>query len=939
MLKIYTYLILLALIMMSVPDVLKAQDLTWNGSVDTDFYNAQNWTPEESPGEGYRVYIGPGSPYNPVFSGDSNNERFSRINTQEGGELTIDGRLMTWGSDQLNGLVTIPTGRELNIRSDAFIGKEGTGRVDILGGAMYTKGSLYLGYGEGGDGTVFLEDGVLEPGEEFYLGEGGAQGKVILKGSSQFRIRGDRQAEVETWVQEGIMVPENENDEITWSYDAGANRTIITIFQDPNSLLKEYPNSIVLENDHVHAEINKSNAHITSYKLKGREMANDIYFSMDGGSNYTQPSNCVFSIKEQNEDFVDISLKSHWEEGRRSQAVDIDIHYVLEREGQGVYTYAILSHPEDYPSTGFSEWRMVWKLDQDQTEYICVDSLRHWEMPNSYDYENATSTGIPEIIKINTGVRAGKYDCKYDFNVEYWNIGTYGHASKKNDIGSWLVFGGYDYFNDGPTKQDLSAASGIIHVHFGMNHYHGSSTSLEAGEKWSKIYGPYKLYMNDGEGSVENLWDDAKAQAEAEKAKWPYEWLTDTPEYPLADGRGTVSGTFTIKDPYKSEVTGGGAMVGLAQHETGGNWQFESKNYQYWVEADAAGNFEIPDVRPGTYTLYAYSDGAVGEYKMENVQVSAGQNTAVGELTWEIPRNKGEMIWEIGVPDRTAREYFHGDDYFRGYIWETFSEDFANPLEYTIGESDWSTDWNYAHNGYLENDDWHPWKWNVNFDIDKKLGYGEATLTIAFAGAHYARMEVFVNDEYNHFARFYPSHARGNALIREGIHGKYSVYELQIPISMLKQGENTISLVQGRTDGGADHAMYDYISLEAPLQEVEEEDPTEENPGEENPDEEDPGEEDIITSLAEQRESEKLKVYPNPSQGKVSLEWQGNTADGVGIQILNSNGVPVIKKELDHHSWNGEPLQLDCNSLSPGVYYIRLQTVRSMETKKLIIRK
>ena len=93
-------------------------------------------------------------------------------------------------------------------------------------------------------------------------------------------------------------------------------------------------------------------------------------------------------------------------------------------------------------------------------------------MPTSQDtFEH---TGIREIIKITSGARAGKFDCKYDFNANYWDLGCWGHASDKNKVGGWIVLGSHEFFNDGPTKQDLNAASGIYHIHFGLDHGHGT---------------------------------------------------------------------------------------------------------------------------------------------------------------------------------------------------------------------------------------------------------------------------------------------------------------------------------------------------------------------------------------------------------------------------------------------------------------------------------
>ena len=45
---------------------------------------------------------------------------------------------------------------------------------------------------------------------------------------------------------------------------------------------------------------------------------------------------------------------------------------------------------------------------------------------------------------------------------------------------------------------------------------------------------------------------------------------------------------------------------------------------------------------------------------------------------------------------------------------------------------------------------------------------------------------------------------------------KYGVSTLQIPISKLHKGMNTITLVQGRATERPDHVMYDYLSLEVP---------------------------------------------------------------------------------------------------------------------------
>lgn len=589
------------------------------------------------------------------------------------------------------------------------------------------------------------------------------------------------------------------------NFPGGASGSAVTLVQND----KGY----VLSNGIVSATVTNK-ATISSLKYKGFEMASTIYYSMDGGPNYRNPGGGQYFVKIKTPDIVDIGFKN--QRKTEPQAFDCEIHYVLRRGSSGIYTYAILDHPADYPKTGVGEWRMVWKLSNDLMEKIYTDDLRHWQMPSSEDYKHGEPTGIKEITKLTTGVRAGQYDCKYDFSASYYDIGCWGHASDRNKVGGWIVLGGYDFFNDGPTKQDLNAASGINHIHFGLDHYNASSTTAAAGEHWQKIYGPFLLYCNSSESGADACWADAKKQVQKEIAAWPYAWLTGNPAYPLANGRGTVSGRFAVKDPLKPTVTGAKAWVGVAQPPPGGNWQFESNHYQYWAKADADGNFSIPHIRPGDYTFYAFTDGAVGEFSRQNVTVRAAQTTTLGNVVWNVPHKGRSIAWEIGVPDRSAKEFRHGTDYFHGYVWANFQNEFTNPLEYTVGKSDWSKDWNYAHSWYQNGDKRDPFKWRIHFDLAQVPPGGDASMTFAFAGAHGgAHIAVYVNDESKPFAVVTPSVQGGNALLRESIHAKYCVEYLGIPTSLLRKGANTITLEQTRTDTQT-HVMYDYLNLELP---------------------------------------------------------------------------------------------------------------------------
>ena len=88
-------------------------------------------------------------------------------------------------------------------------------------------------------------------------------------------------------------------------------------------------------------------------------------------------------------------------------------------------------------------------------------------------------------------------------------------------------------------------------------------------------------------------------------------------------------------------------------------------------------------------------DGVLGEFTQTNLVVNAGYTTGLGALRWQ-PKRHGRTVWEIGVPDRTAREFRHGDHYWQWGLYFKYVEEFPNDVNFIIGQSDWRRDWNYV---------------------------------------------------------------------------------------------------------------------------------------------------------------------------------------------------------------------------------------------------
>jgi rhamnogalacturonan endolyase len=576
---------------------------------------------------------------------------------------------------------------------------------------------------------------------------------------------------------------------------------------------------VVLSNGLVTATIAPASAEITSIKYKGHEMVSasgghrNIYFSRDGGTGYENLPHCVGRIVTQTDDTIDYACKHTYDPSRGDKhAWDVDVHFVVRRGVPGVYVYTINSHPASYPDMSVGEWRMVWSPPEnsaDQLEKIYIDEARHWVVPTAADFRSARPVpGAPkEVSLMTTGTWQGRMDCKYMYAASYWQIRCWGFASDQKHLGEWVLLPSCEFCNDGPNKQDLTAAVGTTLLHLNMNHYDGTGFAIRSGRDWTKFYGPWLLYFNDKE-TADECWHDAQEQTQLQAAQWPFNWVKNV-NYPLAAERGTVKGKLVLHDALKPQLTAAGAWVGLSgpADRPDADFQFEASGYQFWTHANEDGAFDLKNVRPGTYTLYAYTTGVIGQFQKADIVVRAGATKDLGALAWTAPHAGDRIAWEIGVPDRSAAEFAHGKDYYLPLMYQKLAEEVPNPLDFTIGKSDPATDWYYAQAPHGRG---NPSVWRIHFNLDRAPA-SAATLILAFAGADRARLNVGVNGES--VGQVIPPVQGGNGLVREAVHTKYSVSSVSIPPGRLHAGENVISLTLG-SGSDAGYVMYDYLSLE-----------------------------------------------------------------------------------------------------------------------------
>ncbi|KAL9266594.1 Rhamnogalacturonate lyase-like protein [Drosera capensis] len=552
-----------------------------------------------------------------------------------------------------------------------------------------------------------------------------------------------------------------------------------------------------------------------------------------------------FEIVKADENETEISFATSWDSARGSQnfPFNVDRRFIMLRGSSGFYGYGIFERKEGWPAASIGQLRAVFKPRNDKFNYMALSDKIQRVMPTPVDREKGQTLAYPEAVRLTNPADPalkGEVDDKYQYSYEDINTKLHGWVSSDPPVGFWLITPSNDYRTAGPVKQDLTSHVGptsLVMLH--STHYVGKDLKLafQNGEPWKKVFGPFFVYLNavpPQKDPHQPLWQNAKEQLSEEIGKWPYDFPLSQ-DFAKSNQRGSVEGRLLIQDG-KTYPPASSAWVGLCPPGKAGSWQLETKGYQFWVQTDKGGSFVIREIFPGTYNLYAWAPGFIGDYKYaSNINITAGSDIKLGDLVYAPPRN-GPTLWEIGVPDRSAAEYFVPDpspdlvnrlyvhdpeDKYRQYgLWDRYTDLYpTSDLVYTVGSSDYKKEWFFAHlNRRTQNQSYVATTWQIVFPLDT-VSTGNYTLWLALAAAHEAELQVRFNSHKlsatPHFTTGFIG--RDNAIARHGIHGLYRQFCVTVDSSWLRKGTNTIFLTQARSGSPFRGLMYDYIRLEGPL--------------------------------------------------------------------------------------------------------------------------
>ncbi|KAL4558971.1 hypothetical protein LXL04_031097 [Taraxacum kok-saghyz] len=560
-----------------------------------------------------------------------------------------------------------------------------------------------------------------------------------------------------------------------------------------------------------------------------------------------------FTVITESEEVVEISFFRPWDPSLKGKfaPLNIDKRFIFLRGCSGFYTYAIYEHvgSQEWQAFSLAETRVAFKLRKDKFHYMAVsdDRKRYMPLPDDRAPGRGQTLAFPEAVLLANPVEPefkGEVDDKYQYTCENRHLMVHGWISNDPPTGFWQITPSDEFRTGGPLKQNLCSHVGptCLAVFVGA-HYAGEDLvpKFSQGEPWKKVFGPIFIYLNsvlEGEDSL-SLWDDAKRQTMIEVKGWPYSFPASM-DYPKSNERGNIYGKLLVRDRFihDDDMPTNGAYVGLAKPGDVGSWQRECKDYQFWTKTNENGVFSINNIRTGNYNLYAWVPGYLGDFRNDNViTITAGCNINMSTLVYEPPRY-GPTLWDIGIPDRSAAEFFvpnpnpqyvnklfcdQPQNNFRQYgLWERYGELYPEgDLVFTIGVSDYSKDWFYAQVPRRKEDkSYEGTTWQIKFKLENIQKMTTYKLQIALAGASLAELEVRVNDRNKPRPLFTTGLiGRDNAIPRHGIHGLYWLYSVDVFGSLLLEGDNIFYFTQTRSQSPFQAIMYDYIRFEGPSSE------------------------------------------------------------------------------------------------------------------------
>ncbi|WP_370641058.1 T9SS type A sorting domain-containing protein [Flavobacterium anseongense] len=89
----------------------------------------------------------------------------------------------------------------------------------------------------------------------------------------------------------------------------------------------------------------------------------------------------------------------------------------------------------------------------------------------------------------------------------------------------------------------------------------------------------------------------------------------------------------------------------------------------------------------------------------------------------------------------------------------------------------------------------------------------------------------------------------------------------------------------------------------------------------------------LTLSIPENNLSDAIKVYPNPAEDYLTIDWSNLEINFVSVSLINNLGQIIFKKSIDS---NRNTISVD--DLVKGMYYLKIESSEGQLIKKVTIK-
>ena len=581
---------------------------------------------------------------------------------------------------------------------------------------------------------------------------------------------------------------------------------------------------IQMENGDIQLEIDKKNGRIIKIIYQGDDVLGN------GGSGYMQsydangfftPGPVDMIIAQHDENVLDIGF-SH----RNSEfSIDYEFHYVLRPNESGFHNYIVYGYDAEKDSR-------TERLRLSQLNY----ALRLDGNVYTHFYDGNTSGMFPSLTEMKNSEKV--MDATY--RLSNGDVYTkYGHSALMDEThllhglmgqrhGAWIMMPTHEYLNATPIHSELTVHQGadtplmLRHVQAGHQGVGSAFFSREEGS-WEKWGGPWFFYFNKG-GEMSDRLHDAQEVAEKLRNEWPFQWITD-PRF--SANRGRLTGC--LLDENGKPVENARVVITQAAkgEKPGKSWPLQWRGYRFFGWTDDQGCFDIKDIWPDQYDLYAVADEVSGYYAKYDLEILPGETADSGPLIWQMPP-RGQLLWQIGTLDRSGKGFGFSEQYREWGLWLKIQEKFPDGIIVYDADQNKTDELPFILAAYMKADE-TPYQpvLKIEFTVpETQTLEGNASLLLALADAiqhgSYPFVDVSLVLNGQPLATIQEKFQHGGAIHRSGIRGHCQEEEVSFPASLLNHGKNVfeIHIVPCRTPRtsfiGAPYIaiMFDAIRLE-----------------------------------------------------------------------------------------------------------------------------